>query len=373
MHARLCVPIGTLVLATHVMSAQATRAVRLDAAESAIERPFSGIIGVRELSDGRVLISDLIERIIFVGDFGTKTVAEVGRTGKGPGEYENPDRLYPVGGDSTLMVERRTSRWHVFHRASLVNTIAADDRAVTAVRRLVSGADARGNVIRVLAVIDGTKDPAAPEVSLVIRANRRTGRVDTVTTLRNGRTEVSAERGPDGRLVGVGIRRVPYSVDEEVALFEDGWLAIARTDPYRVDWIDPAGRVVKGGRLPWSGSRITLRDVEAYITRSGTGAVTDAQRREAANWMSKVPPVVPAVMRGGLIAMGDGNLLIRHPPTAANRAARYQIVDRLSRAAGSLTLEDGAAIVAVTTKWAYVVTTNSDGLQYLSRHHWVTP
>ncbi|MEE8571887.1 MAG: hypothetical protein V3T20_01360, partial [Gemmatimonadota bacterium] len=67
--------------------------------------PFSSLAGLRELSDGRVMVSDRLEKAVRILDFGNGGMREIGRVGSGPGEYQMPGDLLPLPGDSTLLVD----------------------------------------------------------------------------------------------------------------------------------------------------------------------------------------------------------------------------------------------------------------------------
>jgi hypothetical protein len=359
--------------------AQNAPVIRLQPAEKKLEHEFSAITGVRELADARVLVSDLTEGKVVVADFATGAVTQIGRTGKGPGEYENPGPLLRLGGDSTLLIERRTSRWHLFHGAALVRTLPPDDPAVSAVQRLATGADGRGHVVRTITFANenAPPPPTGPESSAVIRVHRGTARRDTLAMVKNGKTVISTTTNGRGEITSVSLYAAPYTVSEETALFEDGWLAVARLAPYRVDWIAADGKVAKGRPISWPAAKVTERDLDVFFTAS-TGKRTETltpREREARQVqidraLQNAPDAIPPFLRGGLLAMEDGQVLIRHPQTAASPSVRYQVVDRSGRARATIGMGKGETIAAVSRKWVYVVTTDDDGLQFLSRHAW---
>ena len=64
---------------------------------------FTGIDGVRELKDGRVIVLDARDKAIHVIDLKTKTSKKIGRDGDGPGEFRLPRIFLPIGGDTTLI------------------------------------------------------------------------------------------------------------------------------------------------------------------------------------------------------------------------------------------------------------------------------
>ncbi|HEX9630918.1 MAG TPA: hypothetical protein VGA02_00535 [Gemmatimonadales bacterium] len=61
--------------------------------------------GLRELRNGRVVVSDRLERTVTLVDFATGDMTAIGREGQGPGECGMPGVRFPLGGDSTLMLD----------------------------------------------------------------------------------------------------------------------------------------------------------------------------------------------------------------------------------------------------------------------------
>jgi len=83
----------------------------LGAPRAVLADPFSSVAGLRELNDGRLLVSDATEQALWLVDLLTGTKEQRGRQGQGPGEYEMPGDLFAVHGDSTLMVDRLNQRF----------------------------------------------------------------------------------------------------------------------------------------------------------------------------------------------------------------------------------------------------------------------
>ena len=372
---------AALATAPFSVRAQAAPKITLKPAAAKLPSEFSSIAALRELGDGRVLVTDPTENKVVVVDFAAGTVTQVGRSGQGPGEYQTPGRPRPIGGDSTLMVELRTGRWHLFAGAKLVATVPADNPAYLASSRQVLGADGRRNVVRTSSFVDNRSASIpvnGPDSTWIIRTNRSTARSDTLGRARTPKSVISSTTNAKGEITSMEVVRPPFAVGEELAFFEDGWLAIARLDPYRIDWIAPDGRVTKGKPLPWSVVKITERDVETFFATRGSGAppaggaaaAEEARRRKVESAMKSVPDALPPTVPGGLIPLDDARLLVRHPDTADQPHARYDLVDRRGALVGTIAMPKGETIVAISRKWAYVAMTDDDGLQYLRRHPW---
>jgi len=54
----------------------------------AITEPFSDAMGMAEMSDGRVIVSDRVEAVFSLADFRSGSRRTIGRNGSGPNEYQ---------------------------------------------------------------------------------------------------------------------------------------------------------------------------------------------------------------------------------------------------------------------------------------------
>jgi hypothetical protein len=158
----------------------------------------------------------------------------------------------------------------------------------------------------------------------------------------------------------MSIRYTILGAGEEALLFPDGWIAVARLNPYRVDWYAPDTGSVQGSPLPFERIAVTDREKAAYRDRVGGSA---ASAPEAA-WAATVPPFLIAP----LFALDDGTLLIERVPSADRPDNRYDVIDRQGRLVGRLSLPSGQRIGGVGKGAFYVITTRDDGIQHVSRH-----
>ena len=81
--------IGTLLCAalTSVVVAQDPPLRTLSRYDLEYSEPFSCISGLRELSDGRIVVADQREKLLQIINLRTGSVTKVGREGQGPGEW----------------------------------------------------------------------------------------------------------------------------------------------------------------------------------------------------------------------------------------------------------------------------------------------
>src|SRR5512147_1919751 len=95
-----------IVAAVAVAEAAPCQRVRvLSKPEVELTDPFTNVGGLRELSDGRVIVVDRGDRAVYLVDFKSGTSTQIGRPGAGPKEYGIPGNLLAVSGDSTLLTD----------------------------------------------------------------------------------------------------------------------------------------------------------------------------------------------------------------------------------------------------------------------------
>ena len=339
-----------------------------------LDAEFSLAGSVRELSDGRVIIADEKENRLVVTDTAFSTVPGIGHRGDGPAEFHAVARIWPIGSDSSLINDQNVHRWTLLSGAQTVATVPPDDpamRAFTSGFGLVTGAGGGGILVGWIA---RRESRSMSDSLLLIRVDRATGRADTLTRLYIGPEDGSGADAGGGR--GSGKRQYVVSIQgiDEAVAFADGWVAVARADPYRVDWCAPRSRCTPGSRLEPTVPMTTARK-RAYLAMANkTGRwphTTDPA--ETIGWPAFVPPYeAPAVGYGAsaLTPLPDGSLLIARMPTAEDLRIRYDIVTREGVIARRVVLPVAQRIIGVGAHSAYVVTTAEDGIQHLSRHPW---
>jgi len=324
---------------------------------------------VRELSDGRVLIGDRIEVRVIVADFANGTVRQVGRPGRGPEEFSAVRYLYPLGGDTTLLVDRIARRWHILHADQIVRSIPPDDPAFLAAAGIVYGADARGFLLAHDEVPLERMNPAATRLdsTILLRVAFATGVTDTMArhAPHNARIEIGGT--PDRPSIGVYSQFLDAA--EEALLFADGWLAIARLNPYRVDWRSPEGVWIRGEPLPFKEIRVTDREKDAYRYRREVLTGRAIVIRPTSRWPVTVPPFEGLPLQDTpLLALPDGRLLIARTPSADHPETRYDVVDRRGRLVMQLTMGESERIVGAGRRGVYVAALGDDGLERIRRH-----
>jgi hypothetical protein len=162
----------------------------------------------------------------------------------------------------------------------------------------------------------------------------------------------------------------PFSSEDRALLFPDGWIAVVRLQPYRVDWRRPDGHWVRGPLLPFHPRRVTAQERVWAMTRAYGRALRDTE--QLSGWPEIVPPFL-SWNRGRapvLLALPDGRLAIARTPTASDSTNRYDLVDRTGALTAVLRLPPYEAIVGFGARSVYVVATDEDDAQRLRRHPW---
>jgi len=358
--------LGLVSYLSSPLSAQKPTEYKLPPANASLTTEFMRIAGIRELRDGRVLIADAGDNRLVVCDFGKGTTTQIGGVGAGPSEYGLVSELFPLAADSSTMLDQANGRWLVLSQDRIVR-IVPPDVAVKVLSGIVRGVDAGGKAI-VTQVSPGLflgapHSLGKPDSSFLVLVDTQSGRADTVTRLRIAPMQIITVRNPRGQ-DRVGIRSEPLSVGEEPLLFADGWVALARLDPYRVEWRTPDGRWIHSAALPFEAQRMDDKERQAYFARISKATGKPAIRNDDDKWPDLVPPFQPHP----LLPLPNGDVLVARTPTASHPGVRYDRVNRSGRLVGWVELPVDQRIAGVGARGAYVIVTDDDGIQRLERH-----
>jgi hypothetical protein len=195
---------------------------------------------------------------------------------------------------------------------------------------------------------------------------RTTGRVDTIATVLMRPASGTRQVNPTGEVISFRMSSPRLTTGEEAMLFPDGWLAVARLEPYRVDWRAPNGRWVRGSALPFTVVALNAREKEAYADRVERSSGTRPTMTADTPWPATMPPFLSRP----LLDTPEGNLVVLRTQSADHPENRYDVVDRSGRLVRGMTLPGNQRLVGVGWRGAYVAETDDDGIQRLRRHPW---
>lgn len=349
--------------------------LQLQAPERVLPVDFTQIRGVRELPDGRVLVSDRLDKGVVVADFLRGTVAPIGRTGSGPAEYRLPTALSPMPGDSTLLVDEGNQRLAVIgpdlkvHRS--FNLIIPGIGVPLGARAV----DRRGRYyLQIPGWLNGPR--GGTDSIVVVQFDPRTQRVDTLARIK-GST-------PRRNTMKPGIPYVLFAPQDVWNVTLDGRLGVVRSGDYHVDWREADGRITSGPKIPFERRPVTMDDRMAHTRRFMEGssisgknadvglsplpaemleekAIRDvAEYQEHASVHPPFTEVTPLVGPDGALWV-ERSVRLGIPQT-------WDVIGANGVLAGRLQMPRGRRLVSLGARWLYAVATDDDGLQHLERY-----
>jgi len=374
----------TALLVPALSSAQKPATVTLPTADAKLETGFTLITSIRELGDGRILVTDPRDLQLVIADFKTGDVKPVSRRGQGPGEYGMVTGVYAIAGDSSLMPDPLGRRVLLFDADKAVGTVAADHAIIKATQGFIRYADRLGNVFSTKSadVPSGASTTTEKDSSAVIRVNRTTGRVDTVAKVRDRPTFRTVVRNEKGEVTQSTGRALRLRVGEPWIVHPDGYLAVVRSNPFRVDWRSPDGRWTRGTPLPIPVIRMTQREKDASLARTaasqaasrGSGPAPPPLPKDLQKALQtpddEWPDVMPPYIEGGLYFTPNGDVLIRRQPSADYPGMAFYAVDRAGKLLGVLELKANESVGGFGARSIYIIETDADDLKFIRRHPW---
>lgn len=358
--------------------AEAQQAASLDAPAAAYAEPFSLVGGIRELSDGRVIVSDVLEERLYVLTPGLTGAETIARKGQGPDEYRQPDGLFAWPGDSTLMVDLGNGRMTVIGPDyGFGRTIPVVQQEAMGLQIIIpEGVDRGGwlyyeprgdGVIRDSADIVRWDPDAEGAAEPVARIKLR----DVTERTSGGANDMRQE-----------VRPVPLSPEDGWAVGADGAMAVVRVSDYHVDWVRPDGAVVSGAPVPWKPVPVRTADKEAWaeemaasgmmmmVTNDngqmnarmsrGGGRTPEADRFD---WPEVKPPFAPGTVR----VDPEGYVWVERYVPAGERPV-LDVFDGTGNHVASVTIPVRCTLRGFGAGTLYVTRWDDLGFQWLERY-----
>ncbi len=363
-----------IVLLPAVLSAQSVSRLPLRPATSTLDVEFLGVTSVREIADGRVIVTDGKAQQLFLADFSARRAALLGRKGRGPRERLWVGKIQPLAGDSSLLDDMNNRRFLLFHGAAIVDVVPPDHPAVLATRAILAGSDSVGHLMNLSGPPSkaGTQLITRADSLAVVLINRRTGRLDTVARVRERPHRRDVEMDAQGRVTrSMFSATEPNAQGEDAQLFPDGWLAIVRLEPRRVDWRSPTGAWTRGAPFPLRPAPLDAR-ARRSIEAQRAEAMAEAKRyRLPAPRATSFPTTLPVLETYAVPkTASDGRLLLRRSRSTPDDPIRYLVVNRRGTIDGEIVLGAHEDIVGFGPRTVYVTVTDEDDIQLLRRHPW---
>ena len=364
--------VALFVLTPALLSAQVTKLTQPDAT---LSEPFSFVRGVRELSNGRLIVVDWIENRVVIADLATNKVNRLMREGPGPQEVRLPSGLVRLRGDTTLLYDDGNNRSHILApNGHSVRVILADVPGRGGIR----GVDATGAFLHgIPSWAEGAKALPDDSVRIIRWDTRAQGEASVVAVVQGTRYRKDRSPALQPRLPMVG-----FASQDSWVVAPNGSLVIVRATPYHVE-IRASGRApVIGPSYTTTTRTVTMDDKKRFIREFSEGSAVSGrgpnggmgrgpQLEEAeitrmagtAEWAERFPPFDASAV----VAGADGRVWVG-APLQPGTSPKYDVFDQTGKRVMQVELRVGRRIVHVGARGVYAVVENDDGVQTIERY-----
>ena len=360
--------------------------IRLAQPTARLSEDFGAIQTVRELSDGRVLVADPLGKALYLVDLAASRRTVVGREGQGPEEYRQPDAVWPLPGDSTLLVDLGNGRLVAlgpdlsFGPTSPIS-VGEPQLGGPMVFAIPQGIDGEGRIYA-RAMGGGLGGGAFPDSADILRIDRGTGTTEPAAKFKIQSVTQQTSGGANNR--AVSISPIPLSPEDAWGIAPDGSVILARSSDYHVERVSPDGTVTRGPAIPIETVRIGTAEKEEYLAeqgRSGGGvqvgvevvngqmsmsfarAGGGAREIDQYTWPEIKPPFY-----GGRIPVDPANRAWVRRHVEAGEPSTYDVFDQAGQRVGTVLLDGGKRVVGFGRGTVYVVAFDEFDLNYLERY-----
>ncbi|NOT07271.1 MAG: hypothetical protein HOP28_03605 [Gemmatimonadales bacterium] len=383
MHPILVASLAALGAAATLSAQQDPKPRPLGAMIGEFPQTFSNVRGFASVGDGRLVVSDRGEQRLSLIEFASGTAKSLSRKGGGPLEYTELGGLYHTkGGGVALYDQNRVRLLGITPTGELVELPPIPTRP--------------GG--RAYSVSDRGPDLYTPDSlgqfywssrSFGMPPNRANGEIQPSPGLPVLRIRSPAEvdtvamlRQPPSRTVSTGpgmtsSQTVLYSPVDLWALSPDGWLAVVRSVPYRVEWHPPRGAVVQGPVIPYTALRVT--DADRAIFEKPAGGPPQIMGARTTGEGVRMAPVggggqalfadaKPAFPNEQVPLIDHNGRLWVERYTANQKEGRvYDVFDRAGALADRVLMPAGVRLVGFDRNSVYGVRADDDDLLHLQR------
>jgi hypothetical protein len=364
------------------VSARAQEPIRFGSPDAVAAEPRGSISGIRVERGGSVLVADGVEaRLVRLSpDLAEATV--IGREGQGPDEYRQPDGLFALPGDSTLMTDLGNGRLAVLAPdGSIVRTepIAREDADDGMMLVLPAGTDAEGGIW--FTSRGGMRGQMNLDDSLQVRRlDAATGEVTTVARLAPPPMTSSTSGGANN--TQQRIMPIPFGAEDAWSVGTGG-LALVRAEPYHVERIRPDGSVVVGPDAEWEPVPVKRADQEEWLdglsgglsvmvseengvrntSLSRGGARPSGMDADSFEW----PETKPAFSARDVQIDFAGRVWVRRN-REAGEPPLYDVFDHEGRRSGQVELPPDRTLVGFSRDYVYLARTDELDFRWLERY-----
>ena len=364
----------------------AQAAASLTKPDAKYPEPLTRISGVRELSGNKVLVSDMVDKLVLLIDLGSGTATKVGRQGQGPGEFGLPGALLSIPKGETLLLDLVGRRFLV---------IGADGKPGGTVNMPSSGAPGLGsmgpdtksdNLGRIYFAGPGFNfnGGTAPDSVPIQRWDRTGPKFDTVAWVSVPKADVTSSGGSGGYQrfsVRIGGSKI-FTAEEQWAVSGDGRIVRVRPNPYQVTWYDGPSKATPGPVVPYTPLKVTEADKQQFIEQQkrqkpmmvtiggpgGGGGRAPNFTQPPPEFADTKPPFTGGFGGGSVFATPEGEVWVARTRSASEKTPVYDVFDRSGKLVRKVSLNPDSRIIGFGAGTVYVVRTDEDDLQYLEKY-----
>jgi hypothetical protein len=372
-----------LGLLTSAGWAQSSPVRTLGSPDAVLDLALTTVTAVRELRDGRIILVDSRDEKVWLVSSNLSGASQIGRVGKGPGEYLLPSKAFAIRGDSTVVLDLANARLLVITgQAQPGGALDVGWGLSCTTRRpirlqLARAADMQGHFYS-----QGSPVAIAPDGhvgmvdSAAIERWSEPCQRDTLAYVPNPFGVGSMLIG--GNVVGPPGESKPFPASVQWAVASDGTLAIAYPAPYRVDFVGSNKRRTTGNPIEYEHVKVNealkeewrsakRQPQSATVLSRGGSSVNLGDRaepwREPSQWPEYLPPFLSEALH-----FGPRNLLWVQRSTVARQPATFDIIDPSGHLVYQLRLPAARRLVGFGTDAVYLVRIDENDQEFLERY-----
>lgn len=326
---------------------------------------FGQVIGLTELTDGRVALADFKSRQFIYGGFSPARLDTVGQhadsitpADPAPGKHKLPGVVLHLGGDTVELIDYATQRatlWnekgtflttlHTLPVAGYNPAIVYDTlgHAYKADYRAILGGLNPGEKIRT---------DSAPVLRFA-RENATTA--DTIALLKLPEFG-EGQFGEDKKVVPV-----VYAPSDVFGVSPDGWLWVARATSNSVDWRSPDGVWTPGAARPWAAIPVTGADKERFLAAARAGGM-NLQTGVSFPFAASKPPFTSATTGQ------DGTVWLQRARAFEDSVPVYEVIGRAGALLKTVQLPKGTSLAGVGRQGSVYVVIRDGDVQRVGRY-----
>lgn len=381
---------GLVVAATVPLAAQARQVNLTGRPAASLSEPFTQINGLEELAPGKVVISDIVEQRLVLGDLVADDVRDVGRRGGGPGEWQLAMGISAGPNGTAYVTDPQLRKVHVVDAAGKITATlpfpGADGDGAVTMMAIPRGTDARGRMFFTGApFVRGQSEQ--PDSIPILRWDPKAKRADTLAMVKN-ETRVTQAGGSGNMRVMARIGGGPLTASTGWVPLPNGGVAIINPNPYRVDIADPAGRITRGTPVTFTPIRVTAAERDAERERRanqsgmaitiGGGGGSNVRSFSGGGPGGNAPPLPdsefpetmgPFVGTGSPQVAPNGEIWVLRARAAKDPTPTYDIFSGAGRLVGKATLRPHSQVVGFGQGVVYVARQDpEDDLRYVEQY-----